>query len=90
MDAKYLAEIRAREQAAAVHEYDGITDLIYGRDVKALLAEVERQDQQITTLKKALEIMAMDLYECDDLSNPAIQNALENYIHQASEQEGKK
>ena len=42
MGQKYLAEIKARGEAAAVHEYDGITDLVYGRDVKALLAEVKR------------------------------------------------
>jgi hypothetical protein len=37
-----IEEIKARAEAAAVHEYDGITDLIYGRDVKALIAEMEQ------------------------------------------------
>ncbi|MDF1495209.1 hypothetical protein [Caproiciproducens sp. CPB-2] len=49
MDAKYLAEIKARAEAAAVHEYDGINDLIYGRDVKSLLAEVEQANEACET-----------------------------------------
>jgi hypothetical protein len=42
MEQTRIDEIKARANGAAVHEYDGITDLIYGRDVKALLTEVER------------------------------------------------
>lgn len=48
-----LEEIKARGEAAAVHEYDGITDLIYGRDVKALTAEVERLTAENAELKKS-------------------------------------
>lgn len=51
-----IEEIKARGEAAAVHEYDGITDLIYGRDVKALVAEVERLTAENATLKNALEL----------------------------------
>lgn len=47
-----------------------------------------QRSKRIATLEKALLLMAMDLYECDDPCNTAIENALKNYIQQAQELEG--
>lgn len=52
-------------------------------------AEGKRREEN-DTLKKALELMAMDLYDCHTANNVAIENAVANYIQQAQEQEGKK
>ena len=50
MDQKYLAEIRTRDNAELPE-----TAAPVFRDRHALLAEVERQDRQITTLKAEVE-----------------------------------
>lgn len=55
MDSKYLEEIKARADAAAVHEYDGIDDFLYSKDVKALIAEVERLTEDNIVLKAELQ-----------------------------------
>ena len=114
MDAKYLAEIKAREQAAtkgpweysqAGHIYCKETGLIdtvafvgesgkqavknasfiaHARtDISALLADNAAKDQQIATLKRALEMMVGSLRE----SNFNCPDA-DYFIQQAQEQEG--
>lgn len=76
MDAKQLAEIKARGEAAAVHEYDGITDLIYGRDVKALVAEVERLKAESEEWRNAYIRMKEDWkHDCDLLVQAGTENA---------------
>lgn len=55
-----IEAIQARAEAAAVHEYDGITDLVYGRDVKALIAEVERLKSANKELDKAQHDLFME------------------------------
>ena len=37
-----IEEIKARAEAVSAHEYNGVDDYLYAKDVKALLAEVER------------------------------------------------
>ena len=55
-------------------------------DLPVLLVEVEWQDQQIATLKRALELAVEDR-----TSNPkGIKKLVELHIQQAQEQEGKK
>ncbi len=107
MDQKYLAEIKAREQAATPGPWeDDIADIWLGdrhiaevystsdttfiaharADIPALLAEVERQDQQIATLKKALDMACAEL----NLSDVEKVFAPDYFIRQAQEQEAEK
>jgi hypothetical protein len=62
-----IEEIKARGEAAAVHEYNGITDLIYGRDVKALIAEVERLTAIIDAYATSARVISLYL---EDFCNP--------------------
>jgi hypothetical protein len=65
MNKQRINEIKARAEAAAVHEYDGITDLIYGMDVKELLAEVERlQERELVEVKHAHWKIINNSYFC--------------------------
>ena len=87
MDAKYLAEIRTRDNAELPE-----TAAPVFRDRHALLAEVERQDQQIATLKadkkraeKALEL-ACRYHRFDDFKT--VQAEMDFFTKQAQEQEG--
>ena len=87
MDAKYLAEIRTRDNAELPE-----TAAPVFRDRHALLAEVERQDQQIATLKadkkraeKALEL-ACRYHRFDDFKT--VRSEIDFFAQQAQEQEG--
>lgn len=108
MDAKYLAEIRARDSAELPE-----TAAPVFRDRHALLAEVERlncelsrirsnaaddkkmlqkdstvKDQQIATLKTALEMACTDLSDREYPPSNVEQGTKENikfYIHQAQQ-----
>jgi hypothetical protein len=72
-----IEEIKARAEAAAVHEYDGITDLIYGRDVKALIAEMERltkeNEKLIESYKESNLEQATENYELEQ-KNAMLEN----------------
>lgn len=135
MDAKYLAEIKAREQAATPGPWDDKVTAVYKdgtairicgnfnrfetdaffiaharTDIPALVAEVERlteenaiksdlltgknkqiirQNQQIATLKKTLEMACMDLASA--YASPNIEETAyfysQGYIQQVREQE---
>lgn len=91
MDQKYLSEIKAREQAAtpgpwprdgSIFAANGINNCDFiaaaRTDIPALIEQHEQDQQQIATLKKALELEAkyivevgrVDYFLCDDIPKP--------------------
>lgn len=92
MDQKYLAKIKERCERALrdeypEHVYGSAAYYLIATDIPALLAEVERQNQQIATLKRALILMGNDL--ADWMGNGTGEFWAKDYTAQAQGQEGK-
>lgn len=69
MDQKHLEEIKTRAEAVSAHEYNGVDDYLYAKDVKALIAKVER-------LTKAVKQGGINYQQkCRDIAELEAENA---------------
>ena len=98
MNAKYLEEIKARlADADIADDWDCVNSGLVYQDIPALLAEVERLQEECSTLEKALEPACRsiataygkyyDPYATTEEREKLLPQLMHYFIQQAQEQE---